>query len=462
MKRYLLLATLSLLLFCSANGQQAVFNTTPYIESLGGATLSSLCSGDLDGDHLIDLVGTIRPPVPDKPQIFVWLQGQGGKLQAPLQFTQTEGNISCLAVSDLFNDGTPEIIAGVGSYIKIFSFANGSIIQEDKLQMYSAYINLTGVNTGDFDNDGFTDIAVSYGNNTRFTILYQKGEANSKWDIRHYTITGVGYQYVKAVKFGPLQQTAAAFITSQSLRTISVKTFTSLRTLQNEYTLTVPGTLGPTSLAVVKKGKGNPQNELWVTFGGNKPSSRIGIWRGLQDAPDSIINVTDIPESIQSANLDCDEDEEPVILHGGWQTATLFIDSAQKYVIPYTSHYEQDGLTLADVNNDGKKDICYGSWGMGLIIYYNITPNCWPADVSAGSSVSKEFSIYPNPADGEISIESSTSGILQITDAQGRIVYKSAIKDKIVADVHMLANGVYFVMLYTPNGEVLTGKLIKN
>ncbi|MCD6064826.1 MAG: hypothetical protein K0R82_2737 [Flavipsychrobacter sp.] len=441
MKPYLSLIAFVCWISC-VSAQQVVFDKqiTQEIKS----SFDYIATADINGDGLTDVVGATTfyfDPVNDY-KIFLWLQDAQGQLQAPLKFSYNDlYTARSFAVGDLYNDGTADVLVGIEGSVHIYSWINNGLVRTDSLMTHPTYSE-DALTTADFDDDGLMDIGVSHWGGERVTVIYQKGET-TKWDKRHYTLPANGYGHVLAGKFGPLQQTALIKINGQSTNPLMVLTFDKGRTLQNRYDLAPNGrTL---SAAIVRKGPGKP-NELWVVHGGNQPSSKISIWRGLQPNADTSFGTYDCPEAIQADNLDCDDDDEPVVVHGGWHRTSVYGDTVGKYYLSTSSHIEQDGLALGDINNDGRIDavVATGISPSYLAIFYNITSPCWPAVIAGQDSITKGLSLYPNPTSENITVRYPGDGLLAITDAYGKSIYQVRFHKEATVDLSSWASGIYF------------------
>lgn len=71
------------------------------------------------------------------------------------------------------------------------------------------------------------------------------------------------------------------------------------------------------------------------------------------------------------------------------------------------------------------------------------------------------WSMYPNPSNGKITIQSENEGEITITNSLGATVYSATILNTKSVDISNLPAGVYFTTLKTTNGAAIQ-KLIKN
>lgn len=149
-------------------------------------------------------------------------------------------------------------------------------------------------------------------------------------------------------------------------------------------------------------------------------------------------------------------------------------------------------MMVVDVSNPAQPDSCnfyggvsnsLGTWGMGLYqnqIYLSYIcaivpfPSNWTgvkiltydpcSSVGIDEQSKTEFSIYPNPAQNEIKIQTSinlNNAELTIINSLGQSVKNiKKINGKIITiDNHELSNGLYFILLINENKQA-TGKLI--
>ncbi|MDX9846930.1 MAG: T9SS type A sorting domain-containing protein [Tenuifilaceae bacterium] len=80
---------------------------------------------------------------------------------------------------------------------------------------------------------------------------------------------------------------------------------------------------------------------------------------------------------------------------------------------------------------------------------------------SVTNSISKNFSIYPNPSSGEFSIRAQGVFSYEIVDVTGRIINsKSYIQDLTTVNISKYSSGVYFVRL-KQNGQTTVSRIVK-
>lgn len=459
--------SLCLMVMCvciAAQAQDARFNPKQY-EELVGVSPDYIGTGDINGDGLTDIAIATRHfgSSPNDRQIYIWLQGTGGQLQPKINFPYPQqDDATSLCVADLYKNNKSELILGTSKHIYIYEWKNNGLQLTDSFAAFA--MGADGITTGDFDSDSLTDIGVCYWGGGRLTVIYQNGEQGAPWDVHHYNSptqpTG-GWGNVAAGRFGPLMQDALVYVNKQGVVPVNVLTFDTLRQLQNKYDLQAPvggGFHYAQTAAIVKKDSG--PGELWLVYG-TWPGNDIAIWRGLQTLPDSNFVTFGSPESLQSANLDCDPGDETVEVNAGWSQITVRSDDSIGYKHPLGSHVQADGVSLGDINNDGKKDICIAG-GVGyaaLIIFYNITSPCWPASIPATSL--QEVKVFPNPAATAVTISGIDNATVEAYDMQGRLAYRCASSLQTTIDVAAWPQGIYTLKLTTHDGQSAVRKLVK-
>ncbi len=123
---------------------------------------------------------------------------------------------------------------------------------------------------------------------------------------------------------------------------------------------------------------------------------------------------------------------------------------------PFTSEVRSPiFVTADDFNGDGKMDVLAPSYSDDEIIWFE---NRGPLSIE--ESTTNHFSLYPNPTNGVLTIN-STSAIFEISvyNNLGQLLFISAEKNQV--DISTLSEGIYFVKIKDQNGQVETKKVVK-
>ena len=208
-----------------------------------------------------------------------------------------------------------------------------------------------------------------------------------------------------------------------------------------------------------------------VAGGGNNSTARVGIW--YQDSANNLLQnpVLLIPYTIigpvEVADLNNDSKNEIVVIHNGWPTASVFAQDStgyytyQTFTIPYTTFYKPQGMSIGDVNNDGKKDIAIAGYGYGLVILYNSSTIL---SDNEHLPVNNDIIILPNPFVDKIMTnlpiqQTNSVAHIKIINMVGRecINYKGSLH---TLDLSLLKKGIYTLILES-NNTLYVKKIVK-
>ncbi len=143
------------------------------------------------------------------------------------------------------------------------------------------------------------------------------------------------------------------------------------------------------------------------------------------------------------------EISDPTWITPGEVQAFEFINANEAWVISYEERYRFD-LTTNDFVSDGGVD---GLWYLGLA--YN------ESNVASVPTLQlEEFSVFPNPTNGEFTIQLQGDFTYEVTTVDGEIIVYGVAVNSEQLSLEGVAPGVYFVNLSTEAG-VTTQKLIK-
>jgi uncharacterized repeat protein (TIGR01451 family) len=306
----------------------------------------------VNGDGRQDVV------VGNDTNIEVFLQQPDGTLSASVFYATPMSRI--IRVGDVNNDGRADVVGldwGSNNVAVFLQNAGGTL---NPAMMYSApHGGYNDLDLGDVNGDGLTDIVVMSGQGflPNVVVLSQKATGG----------------------FNPAVSYSVA-----------------------------PGVL--TSGVAVGDVNGDGRNDIVVTYGGNNPNSKIGVFhQNAAGGLDPVVSLDslDIPESVEIADVNRDGRADIIVLHGGWNQAGVYLQNAdgslqaeELYSIPYASSYNPQGLALGDFNGDGVPDIAIADYNHGLVTLMHTasadivtTASASPDPLSIGGTLTYNVSI---------------------------------------------------------------------
>ena len=86
----------------------------------------------------------------------------------------------------------------------------------------------------------------------------------------------------------------------------------------------------------------------------------------------------------------------------------------------------------------------------------------YPPFLKVSSAFSKDFSIYPNPAQNNITITGADNSSLRITDVAGRVMYVAQkISAKTAVNIASYPSGIYFAVIVDKQGSRQVSRFVK-
>ena len=368
--------------FLSFTGQLRAALFQSYIAYPTGSHPESVAIADLNGDLRKDVaMCTSFGFNTNDDSILVFYQNASNRFDAPIRYAAGASAYS-IAIADFNGDGLNDIAVGKKtSGIRVFtqdsqgSFSNFT----DYATSYANWIC-----TGDFNNDGAADLAGIGFSGSKVALFIQTNGA-----LAFATNIDASYSGNNDIEAGDVNNdglTDIVVMNGQSFATPNVSVL--LQTTNGFAPATIYDLGGSELTAGVGVGdvNGDERNDLVVSYGGNRPASKIAIF---QLAADGTVTVTnrfdsyDIPQPIAVSDMDLDGRADIVTLHGGWQTLGVYWQNANGTLsteqmfqpLPSVSRYNSHGLAIGDINSDGMPDAVIADSNNGLIVLTNGLPH---------------------------------------------------------------------------------------
>lgn len=344
-----------------------------------GSWPAAVAIADLNGDGKDDVAmatSYYNDPANDAT-LFIFLQDQAGQLQPPVKY-YIGGRPESISVGDVNGDGKNDVVVGNSNLNQIGVFTQNPTGILAPIVTYPT-ANSRFVKTGDFNNDGKSDVvAMGWGSNNVDVFLQNANGVLSS--PATYVVTHAGYDEVETGDVNGDGLTDIVVMSGQGY-------VSNLGVLlqQPDGTMSAPlyydlGGNEMTHGVAVGDLNGDTLNDIVVSYGGNKPSSFIGVFQqngaGTLNPAVSYASY-DIPESIETADINGDGKKDVVTLHGGWNKLGVYIQGEggsllpeDLYDIPYATSYEPQGLAIGDINGDGAPDAVIADYNNGLVLLY--------------------------------------------------------------------------------------------
>ncbi|MBR3914464.1 MAG: T9SS type A sorting domain-containing protein [Bacteroidales bacterium] len=212
----------------------------------------------------------------------------------------------------------------------------------------------------------------------------------------------------------------------------------------------------------------NPENDFPVFPQMHNMLTSYEFWAldqnggGLVYVLDYLLNYEQIGEIGLSASINVEEEEiclgDPITLnveaYGGtgdytysWTPAELLDDAESQN--PVATPTETGEVTFTVTVDDGLETV-----EASITI---LVKDC----ISVEENILNNVSIYPNPAEDFIMINSENVEFAEVIDIYGRVITASEINGETRIDMSDFANGIYYVRLHR-NGETAVQKVVKN
>ena len=468
MKRTLLTSILLCCLITSVNAQ-TVWDPIQNIDPSTGADPYVIASGDLDGDLDIDIaIGTYN----FSADVVKWYQNDGSgnfTIMPTVSDVGTLSGIGGMVIADLDGiNGNDIVVSSYSNDTVMFYANNGTGGFATGVAISTTADGAGQVTAVDINNDGNLDISVAEydGATTSWFPGNGDGTFGAKQTIANVDFPGnlsfddfdddgdldaiVGY--VDATTSGTIEIYYNQYIESGTMTVSWVKDTVTVDS-GNPYLFVAAfaDVDDDGDLDIVKSDNTNG-DVAWYSKTKNGPSVETII---------SDETIIDRPAVVAVADLDNDTYNDVVVTDGGAaDDALIWFESTDlgglnTEALIADHNYQVYGITIADFDGDGDKDIAsVGFFSETVDWYENRLETLSDNDVDISKA-----KIFPNPTKDVLNFEGFNDSVvdISITDILGKNVMTTTHHVNETLDVSALADGLYTISI---NGK-FASKFIK-
>ena len=362
------------------------FTTAPglfknYVAFPTGSWPEAVAVGDVNGDGRNDVVMTTSFyfDAANDYKVFVFLQNADGTLAPPVKYA-TSSTYTCraatVAIGDVNHDGRNDVVIGdSGCGIEVFLQNGAGTLAPG---VFHPSTDSHKIRIADLNNDGLLDVAgIGWGTNTASVWLQNAGGALD--NPVTYSVTHSGYDDLEVGDVNKDGLTDIIVMSGQGSLRVGVLAQRAGGGFEAPAYYNIPDVF-PGGIAVGDL-NGDGANDVVVAYGGNRPSSKIGVY--YQNASRTLDPIAphdsyDVPEAVEIADVTGDGRKDVIVLHGGWDAMGVYeqlpdgsLRKEELYGIPYASHYNPHGLAVGDINGDGENDVVIADYNYGLVVLYH-------------------------------------------------------------------------------------------
>jgi Bacterial Ig-like domain (group 3)/FG-GAP-like repeat len=382
----------------------------------------TVATGDFNGDGNPDFVlgnccGTLAG-------ITVFLSRADGSLLPGVNYTSASGSqqLQYVTVADFNKDGKLDIAAADSDNgaVQIFNGVGDGTFTVGASLASGAYEDVpTAIISGDFNHDGFPDLAVANINDGTqdVAVMLNDGTGNFLANVTYplsYSFNDIGLAAIDLNNDGNLD----LVVPLSSGSVVAILLGNSDGTFQPEADLSIPSS-APVGAAVGDfNGDGIP--DLAVTLaqdGTNGVAVALGVGDGTFGPPVIYLSTlqdqtydTPQPTYIQTADIDGDGKLDLIYTNSNYATVGILFgigDGTFYAPVEFPAGGYAYGLALADVNHDGTLDVVtanddysgvtvlFDLNGTGTQSVYTVTTSTPTATVTAGGSAVYNLTLTP-------------------------------------------------------------------
>lgn len=383
----------------------------PYTLYTSSTTARAVGVGDFNADGLADVVMSAGAP---ENLLYLFTQTLSGTLSTPLTYT-TGTAPGALAVGDLNHDGRLDLAVAnaADDTLSIYLQQPGGLLSS--MVVYPTADRPNALTIGDLNADSLDDIAVSHGDEEVIGVFLQDPAGGLKPMVK-YAAPLAGWD---DIAIGDLNDDGLDDVVKMNGSSVTNPNLSVyLQTPAGALAPATPYDLGTEVGNGVAIGDLNSDGraEVAMSYGGNRPFSHLAVFSQTITGTLTLTATHlayDNPESVEVADVNEDGRDDALVLHGGWNSLSVYLQTPQGALAPYqlyplpldgARHFGPQALAIGDVNDDGLPDAVIADDQKGLVVLYHRPPGTRLFFPLAGKpipqTVTPIFDDFSDPASG--------------------------------------------------------------
>jgi hypothetical protein len=352
----------------------------PYEAVPIGSAASVVAIGDVNGDGRADVVAGTRAAgdSANDRSVLLFRQTVGGALAPPVRYS-TGVEARGIALGDLNGDRRLDVAVCGGNRVVVLQQSPTGSLETPRSSVTGEGADSVAI--GDLNGDGRADLAVSHSGERHVSIFFQAASGGLIQPRRH-AVADTGENEIAIADL-----TGDGFADLLFMRGRSGRASLSLIPQDPVTHRLGPafrygwGEERPSHGITVADFNGDRRLDVAMTWGGQRPECGLGVFHQVTGGglrPAVPYGAMDGPEAIKAGDMNHDGRMDLVVAHGGGQSLSTYLqlpDGTLRHPmldpLPFTGHYEPQGLALGDLNGDGWTDVALADVSNGLVLLLN-------------------------------------------------------------------------------------------
>jgi len=426
--------------------------------SVNSTNARSIVSADIDGDGDLDLLTAAQGAAE-----LAWFENTDGQGSfGSKTIIAGVSNIYMALAGDMDGDNDLDVVVVSNGADRVIwyentdgagTFSTGTIIT-------TLTDGATSLELADIDGDGDLDVlSTSYLDDK---LAYYINDGAGVFGAQNIISTMNGAIYVHAADMdndGDLDILAAGHLSN------TVSFFKNNGSLNFAAPVTITATASGASSVIATDIDGDNNLDVLVSYSNSDKVVWFANTNGTAvfGTEQIIDNTGDRPFKVDAADLDNDGDMDVLCANFNdneivWYENTNGAGSFGTAQVISNSTQGASFVSVADIDADGDVDVFSGSYSDHSFNWYrNSLISIGVNEISIGNS----FSVYPNPAKNQLTIDGGELKVesINILDITGKTI-NTVVSTNNTIDVSSLSQGMYFLQIQTDKG-IATSKFLK-